>query len=644
MQLATTLFPDWLERALASPLEFLVDTQHDLQLPTLLARAEVEIELRRYANARAIAAAIAEHPQRQQLEYRCLILSLSARLLLLSGNIAEGFHRFHDALDCCMDSSTALIHFQWAKALETIGNYGDALNHLLQTLKQLGASDSTGLVYTHSSIARIQQQLHDHQSSYQTLQHAADAASCSQLHQYVETQRAALLVETDAAQNAIEVLNSIRTAASSSPVNALMAISQELILVRAYLHLKRWDDAGSLAEALITRTAEYALPYHSAEAHYLFAQTFGEQSSPYYSPPLAIEQYKRALQQIKHIPAGPLHAELHFALASIYRSIGHHRNAYAHLEQYSSHVSKSLSVQSLHRVKQIEIKIATESMRLELLNWERRYGELMQKLSEAQQTVESTKKLLDEQITYLGVVAHDLKNPLAAIMMSASILDRYGDRLGKDDRDKHIQNITRTAEWMKGLITSLLDYTALSTGRLKLAIESVHATMIMDTVIEAYQLRALAKSLTIHKKYPTDDVYVLADSQRLQECLDNLLSNAIKYSPLGRSIYCIVENRGTHIRFAIQDEGPGLTAEEQQALFRQFSRARSYDTGSEGGTGLGLSIVRRFVEAMNGMIFCESAPGCGSTFVIELPLAATQYGAQHGSQSLTAAPQRAQIQ
>jgi signal transduction histidine kinase len=174
---------------------------------------------------------------------------------------------------------------------------------------------------------------------------------------------------------------------------------------------------------------------------------------------------------------------------------------------------------------------------------------------------------------------------------------------------------------MKELVTSLLDFTALSTGRLKLTIEPVHCSLLMDTVIESYRLRALAKSLTIQKRYPSSDVYVLADSKRLQECLDNLLSNAIKYSPLGRSIICSIEQHQACIRFAIRDEGPGLTQEEQQKLFIEFSRARSRDTGSEGGTGLGLSIVRRFVEAMNGSIGCESAPGKGSTFFIDMPTA-----------------------
>jgi signal transduction histidine kinase len=275
----------------------------------------------------------------------------------------------------------------------------------------------------------------------------------------------------------------------------------------------------------------------------------------------------------------------------------------------------------VHEIKQAEIELAIHQKALELSALEHRYHVLEQQVNSALRTVEEYKQRMDEQISYLGVVAHDLKNPIAAILMSASIIERYGHNLTQADLANHTSAIARTAETMKELVTSLLDFTALSTGRMTLTIEPVHAQLLFDVVIEAHRVRAVAKSLTITKQYPPSDLYVLADSKRLQECLDNILSNAIKYSPLGRTIYCTIETHDQHLSFLIRDEGPGLNEEEQRRLFREFTRARSTAKGNEGGTGLGLSIVQRFVEAMHGYVGCVSRPGHGSTFYIELPRA-----------------------
>lgn len=642
MQSIETMLPTWFERALLAPVETSRECSSTSELTSYLARADASIELYRLDEARQVAASIAEHPDRHQPEFRCYVLSLSARLLLSSGKVAEGFRRYQEALNCGT-TSAATIHLQWARALEMFGNYPDALQSYLAALQLLTAKDQVGVVHVHSGVARIQQFLGDFESAHQTLQHVLEQSLDPALRYIAETTRAGLLVAQGNARDAIELLDRIRS--SGAPTSYMLQTTiQELLLLRSHIQLHRWDLAGSLAEALGTRAEEFDLSYCAAEACYLSGRIFSDSASPYYSPPLAIEQFKRALKHTERFAFCPLHSQIHFELATLYRSIGHHRNAYQHLERFSAFATSSLSVEALHRSKQIEIRLATESLRHELRHWQQRHASTEAALEDALRTIETYKQRLDEQIAHLGVVAHDLKNPLAAILMSTSILDRYGDRLSKEDRTKHLTNIIQTTEWMKGLIISLLDFAALSTGRLKLTIEPIHCALLMDTVIETYRLRALAKSLTIHKLYASEELFVLADSQRLQECLDNLLSNAIKYSPLGRNIYCSIEQRSERVRLSIRDEGPGLTAEEQQRLFREFSRARSRDTGNEGGTGLGLSIVRRFVEAMNGTIDCESTPGHGSTFFIELPVAPTSITqSSNGAVSRTDAPHQLQV-
>ena len=103
------------------------------------------------------------------------------------------------------------------------------------------------------------------------------------------------------------------------------------------------------------------------------------------------------------------------------------------------------------------------------------------------------------------------------------------------------------------------------------------------------------------------------------QVVENLVSNAVKYSPPGKSIFVRVRRTGNAVRCEVQDEGPGLSAEDQQKLFGKFARLTAKPTGGEQSTGLGLSIVKRLVEAMHGHVWCESEPGHGATFLVEFP-------------------------
>lgn len=111
-----------------------------------------------------------------------------------------------------------------------------------------------------------------------------------------------------------------------------------------------------------------------------------------------------------------------------------------------------------------------------------------------------------------------------------------------------------------------------------------------------------------------------ADPNVLVQALDNLISNAVKYSPPGKPIVVRQLTVSDQIRIEVQDQGPGLTAEDQKKLFGKFARLSAKPTGGEPSVGLGLSIVRRMMEAMRGRVGCESEPGQGATFFVELPV------------------------
>ena len=123
----------------------------------------------------------------------------------------------------------------------------------------------------------------------------------------------------------------------------------------------------------------------------------------------------------------------------------------------------------------------------------------------------------------------------------------------------------------------------------------------------------------IHLQSDAVPAKVLVDPYVMVQVLENLVSNAVKYSPVGKNIFVRLKKEAGAVRLEVQDEGPGLSAEDQKKLFGKFARLSAKPTGGEHSTGLGLSIVKKMVEAMNGKVWCESELGKGATFIVTMP-------------------------
>ena len=109
------------------------------------------------------------------------------------------------------------------------------------------------------------------------------------------------------------------------------------------------------------------------------------------------------------------------------------------------------------------------------------------------------------------------------------------------------------------------------------------------------------------------------DSSLLIQILDNLLSNAIKFSEFNSEVFVNLKQTQQTIRIEIRDQGPGISEEDKKKLFKKFQKLKAQPTAGESSTGLGLSIVKKYVDAMNGKVWCESKPGVGAQFIVEFP-------------------------
>ena len=109
------------------------------------------------------------------------------------------------------------------------------------------------------------------------------------------------------------------------------------------------------------------------------------------------------------------------------------------------------------------------------------------------------------------------------------------------------------------------------------------------------------------------------DAIFLFEIFENLVSNAIKFSPPGKNVFVSIQGTPSTVTTRVQDQGPGLSESDLALLFKKFQRLSARPTAGEGSFGLGLSIVKKYVEMMNGKVWCESKPGEGAIFIVELP-------------------------
>ncbi len=228
--------------------------------------------------------------------------------------------------------------------------------------------------------------------------------------------------------------------------------------------------------------------------------------------------------------------------------------------------------------------------------------------------------LNNEKNEMLSIVAHDLKNPITAVRGLGELI-RSGYAQG-EQLEEVAQQIMNTGDRMLELVKNLLAENQLQEGKMQFMPRLLTLASLVEGIVWEYKQVAALKNITLHYTNAATDTRAIVDEQAFAQIIDNLLSNAVKYSPHGKNIYVRIKDAGTNpsmLRIEVQDEGPGLSAEDKKHLFGKFARLSARPTGGEHSTGLGLSIVKKMVEAMNGRVWCESELGQGATFIVELP-------------------------
>ena len=229
-------------------------------------------------------------------------------------------------------------------------------------------------------------------------------------------------------------------------------------------------------------------------------------------------------------------------------------------------------------------------------------------------------KLNELKNQFLGIAAHDLRNPLAVVTTCSDfLLSPDSGSLSGKKRTDFLGRIKANGEFMLKLINDLLDVAKIESGRLDLEL----ATGDLCNLIEEYLTmnRMLAEKKGIRLDFAPECGLPLFpfDRGKVEQVLNNLISNALKFSAPGTTVTVRASRMDGSVVVSVQDQGPGIPAEELDHLFKPFSRTSVRSTAGEKSTGLGLAISRKIVDGHGGRIWAASEVGRGSTFSFSLP-------------------------
>jgi signal transduction histidine kinase len=224
-------------------------------------------------------------------------------------------------------------------------------------------------------------------------------------------------------------------------------------------------------------------------------------------------------------------------------------------------------------------------------------------------------RLNAEKNRYLGMAAHDLRNPLHAILMHSEFLL---ESCPPGETREFIEVIFHTSQFMAQLIDDLLNVAQIEAGELNLDYAAVNLPDLIRRNAAVNRPLAARKQIELVYQIPDRLPTAVLDAAKLEQVLNNLIGNAVKFSPPGGRVDIGLETQGETFLLSVRDRGPGLTPEQKQNLFRPFQRGATGSAG-EKSIGLGLSIVKRIVEGHSGKIWVESEAGKGAAFFVQLP-------------------------
>lgn len=229
-------------------------------------------------------------------------------------------------------------------------------------------------------------------------------------------------------------------------------------------------------------------------------------------------------------------------------------------------------------------------------------------------------RLNQQKNQFLGIAAHDLRNPLEVILMYSQFLLEDAKDVLEEEQIDFINTIRSSSSFMLNLVNNFLDYSKIEAGKLELELSKVDLKKLIEENVKRNQILAERKEIQIDFTAEDEIPLMLLDESKIEQVLNNLIGNAVKFSSHNDIIKICLQKRDSDVVIKVEDNGPGISADEAEKLFHPFEKGKNKATAGEKSTGLGLAIVKRIVEGHGGKISVESEAGKGSVFLFSLPL------------------------
>ncbi|MBX7047118.1 MAG: tetratricopeptide repeat-containing sensor histidine kinase [Ignavibacteria bacterium] len=319
------------------------------------------------------------------------------------------------------------------------------------------------------------------------------------------------------------------------------------------------------------------------------------------NPEKGLEYLRKCEMMIdKHLEVFREH--IYESYSTAYTVLEDYKTALEYYQKFHSLKSKRLDEDTLRSINELEISYKVEH--------EKQKAEI-----ERLRNVELV-RLNEEKNEFLGLVAHDLKNPLSSILLSVSHLKRNIARFSQEDIIKRLEKTEAVTNKMQEIIKHLLDVNAIERGDYNLKPEDVNAVGAVNEIIEEMQEQIVNKKISFNVE-SNGDVMIKSDKIAFREIISNLLSNAVKYSYPGSPVTVKIYKQEEKKFIEVIDCGLGIKENEMKNIFKKFAKTSNKPTAGESSTGLGLSIVKKLTELMGGEIHAESEEGKGSKFILK---------------------------
>jgi signal transduction histidine kinase len=238
--------------------------------------------------------------------------------------------------------------------------------------------------------------------------------------------------------------------------------------------------------------------------------------------------------------------------------------------------------------------------------------------AEIRKALEKERELRELKSSFVSMVSHEFRTPLATILVAAELLEHYSDQWTQEKKLTYFRRIQSTVKQLTQLLSDVLLIGKTEAGKIEFNPAPLNLVQFCCELVEELQFGVNSNQHAINFVSQCECLNACMDKKLLRHIFSNLLSNAIKYSPAGGTINFELSCQQGEAIFEVKDEGIGIPLEDQQGLFESFHRASN--VGEIPGTGLGLAIVKTAVELHQGKIVVNSEVGVGTTFTVTLPL------------------------